>query len=111
MSAAYEYLQREHDAAVADHRVVSWIRVTDDAIEGSPVCLSMTPERHRGVFGHNASAAGRVELLLHPADWELVVDDLPLEEHERDYLRQVTEDKPLVYWSGRVHLMGLAVIW
>lgn len=62
---------------------VAHIRVTADAIQGSPAALAMTPERARGVavieVGGVVTADPEMvlhaaEVLLHPADFDAIVE-------------------------------------
>lgn len=75
-----EALRREMRAAALEDRPVRHIRITEDALRGSPVALPITPERQRtvgrlraypggGVDADLAMACWELEIVVHPVDW------------------------------------------
>ena len=78
---------REVNDALKEALTVLHVRVTPDALEGSPVAVPITPERARRIKlimlpGGAAEASPEVtercrEILLHPHDWATVLVALP----------------------------------
>lgn len=85
-----EAIHREiHDARATGYQHIVHIRVTTDALQGSPVTVPITPERARAigrlmmVQGHGVVAdpmdyETRLELLVHPQDYSDLLKDVDL---------------------------------
>lgn len=81
-------LQREIDSAGEQDREILHVRVTLDALRGSPASVPVTLERlraldwdHEGRHMHGrdgfASNASPLELLVHPSDWSDALGEIP----------------------------------
>lgn len=80
-------LEGELREARARQLQVARVRITDAALEGSPVTVLISPERAR-IARLSARDLERVrEIVIHPADWNEVL----LEKHDGRYL--VTADE------------------
>lgn len=80
-------LEREAVEACIACRDIIQIRVTADALPGSPVALSLTPERVRqhalvgytqGVIADLRWQDRTLEIIMHPDDWRDVLVDAEL---------------------------------
>lgn len=72
-------LRREIESAWEQDRNVVQIRVTTDALEGTPTAVPLTPERLRALdlsptFDSNVTP---LEVLVHPRDWADALSEIP----------------------------------
>jgi hypothetical protein len=73
-------LRREIDSADEAMRPIIQVRVSTDALRGTPAAVALTPERLR-VLGHCEhdfhNGASPVEILVHPEDWAEALAEIP----------------------------------
>lgn len=113
-----EALMREIDSATMLARPLLHIRVTTDALRGSPAAVPITPERARRVRlrafeGRDGEAVvdgdpevylRSLEIVVHPADWADVLAELP-DRYVGDRIRMHQDART----GARVEFMGIEV--